>query len=340
MILLLFEVGLESTVSQMMQVGASSVLVAALGVAAPFALGWLVGAWLMPESSVYVHLFLGATLTATSVGITARVLEGHGPRAIPGSAGDPRRRGRGRRDGARHPGGGDRARGRRGQAPAPSRRRQVADPLVKATVFLAGFADCSARCFSRRLFPLAARLRSRGVLLAFGLSFCFLLSWLSDWMGLAPIVGAFAAGLLLEDTHYQEFVDRGERGLEDLVHPITSFLAPVFFVLMGIRTDLAVLLRAPRRWRSAGRWWWRRSIGKQACSLGVIGGGIDRLSVGIGMIPRGEVGLIFANVGLGLLLNGQPLVSTAEFSAVVVMVIVTTLMTPPLLTWSFGRRRG
>ena len=58
------------------------------------------------------------------------------------------------------------------------------------------------------------------------------------------------------------------------------------------------------------------------------------------MIPRGEVGLIFANVGRGLLLNGQPLVSTAEFSAVVVMVIATTLMTPPLLKWSFRRRRG
>jgi Kef-type K+ transport system membrane component KefB len=215
--------------------------------------------------------------------------------------------------------------------------RQVVDPLVKATVFLAGSLVLGAR-FSRRLFPLAARLRSRGVLLALGLSFCFLLSWLSDWMGLAPIVGAFAAGLLLEDTHYQEFVGRGERGLEDLVHPITSFLAPVFFVLMGIRTDLAVLFE-PQALALGAALVVAAVIGKQACSLGVIGGGIDRLSVGIGMIPRGEVGLIFANVGHGLQLNGQPVVSTAEFSAVVLMVIVTTLMTPPLLEWSFGRLR-
>jgi Kef-type K+ transport system membrane component KefB len=160
--------------------------------------------------------------------------------------------------------------------------------------------------------------------------------WISDWIGLAPIVGAFAAGLLLEDTHYQEFVERGERGLEDLVHPITSFLAPVFFVLMGIRTDLRALFE-PQSLALGAALIVAAVIGKQACSLGVLGRGIDRLSVGIGMIPRGEVGLIFANVGQGLRLNGQPVVSTAEFSAVVMMVIVTTLMTPPLLKWSFSR---
>ena len=74
-IVLLFEVGLESTVGQMLKVGLPSLLVATFGVAAPFALGWGVGAILLPEHSVYVHVFLGATLTATSVGITARVLQ-------------------------------------------------------------------------------------------------------------------------------------------------------------------------------------------------------------------------------------------------------------------------
>jgi Kef-type K+ transport system membrane component KefB len=74
-ILLLFQVGLESTVAEMMRVGLSSILVATLGVVGPFALGWGVGAWLIPSAGVYAHIFLGAALTATSVGITARVLK-------------------------------------------------------------------------------------------------------------------------------------------------------------------------------------------------------------------------------------------------------------------------
>jgi Kef-type K+ transport system membrane component KefB len=69
----------------------------------------------------------------------------------------------------------------------------------------------------------------------------------------------------------------------------------------------------------------------------VIGKGIDRLTVGLGMIPRGEVGLIFANIGLGLTVGGERLVDDATFSAIVVMVIVTTLVTPPALKWSLGR---
>jgi Kef-type K+ transport system membrane component KefB len=333
-LLLLFEVGLESTIQEMMKVGVSSVLVAALGVAAPFALGWLVGQWLLPASSVYVHVFLGATLSATSVGITARVMKDLGrsrsneARVILGAAVV------------------DDVMGlvilavvtglvaAANEAGALS-AWQVAGPLAKATVFLAASLAFGV-VVSRRLFPLAARLRSRGVLLAFGLSFCFLLSWLSDSVGLAPIVGAFAAGLILEDTHYQEFVDRGEGGLEQLVHPITTFLAPVFFVLMGIRTDLSALLQ-PQALALGAALVAAAVVGKQACSLGVLGRGINRLVVGIGMIPRGEVGLIFANVGRDLRLNGAPVVSAAEFSAVVVMVIVTTLMTPPLLKWSFQR---
>jgi Na+:H+ antiporter len=78
-------------------------------------------------------------------------------------------------------------------------------------------------------------------------------------------------------------------------------------------------------------------IGKQACSVGVLGKGIDRLSVGIGMIPRGEVGLIFANIGLTLNVGGERIIDQATFSAVVVMVIVSTMVTPPALKWSLNR---
>jgi Kef-type K+ transport system membrane component KefB len=79
-------------------------------------------------------------------------------------------------------------------------------------------------------------------------------------------------------------------------------------------------------------------IGKQACAIGAMGRRLDRLSVGIGMMPRGEVGLIFANIGLGLSLAGEPIVNQAIFSAVVIMVLVTTMATPPLLKWSLARR--
>jgi len=123
-----------------------------------------------------------------------------------------------------------------------------------------------------------------------------------------------------------------------LIRPISSFLVPIFFVLMGMRTDLRsfahtdVLVLAAAVTVAA-------VVGKQACALGVIGRGVDRLSVGIGMIPRGEVGLIFANIGLTLTVGGKRIVDQATFSALVVMVIVTTLATPPALRWSLARAR-
>ena len=175
------------------------------------------------------------------------------------------------------------------------------------------------------------------MLLALGLAFCFFLSWLAAAIGLASIVGAFAAGLILEDVHYRDFVDRGEHGLEELIHPISSFLVPIFFVLMGMRTDLRSFLH-PEMLGLAAALTVAAIIGKQACALGVLGRGIDRLTVGIGMIPRGEVGLIFANIGLTLSVGGTRIINQASFSAVVVMVIVTTLATPPALTWSLKRR--
>jgi Kef-type K+ transport system membrane component KefB len=334
-LILLFEVGLESTVGQMLKVGWTALRVAILGVAAPFALGWAVGAWLLPDHSVYVHAFLGATLCATSVGITARVLKDLG---------------RSQSDEARVILGaaviddvlglvvlavvtGVIAAADRGGALSIG---EVAWTVSKATGFLVG-ALVVGVWLSPRLFSLAAKLRARGVLLALGLALCFFLSWLADAIGLAPIVGAFAAGLVLEDLHYRRFVERGEPGLEELVHPVSAFLVPVFFVLMGMRTDLRSFLE-PGVLGLAAALTLAAILGKQACSLGVGGRGVDRLTVGLGMIPRGEVGLIFANIGLALTLGGKPVIDRATFSAVVVMVIVTTMVTPPALKWSLARR--
>ncbi|MEK6767607.1 MAG: cation:proton antiporter [Gemmatimonadota bacterium] len=335
-LILLFEVGLESTVAQMMKVGLSSLLVATLGVAAPFALGWGVGAWLLPDHSAYVHAFLGATLTATSVGITARVLQDLGrsqsteARIILGAAVI------------------DDVLGlvilavvtgviAAADAGGAMGFGEVGAIVGKAAVFLFGSLALGL-VVSPRLFSVASLLRARGVLLATGLAFCFLLSWLASAIGLAPIVGAFAAGLILEQVHYKDFTDRGEHGLEELIHPISSFLVPVFFVLMGMRTDLRSFAQ-PGVLGLAAALTAAAILGKQLCSAGVIGKGIDRLSVGIGMIPRGEVGLIFANIGIALVVQGQRIIDQATFSAVVVMVIVTTMVTPPALKWSMGRKR-
>jgi Kef-type K+ transport system membrane component KefB len=174
------------------------------------------------------------------------------------------------------------------------------------------------------------------VLLAAALSWCFFLAWLANAIGLAPIVGAFAAGLVLEAWHSQLFVERGEPALADLVHPISGFLVPVFFVVMGARADLRAFTE-PATMGLAAALTIAAIIGKQACSLAVLGRGIDRLSVGIGMVPRGEVGLIFANIGLSLSMKGERIIDAPTYSALVVMIVVTTMITPPALKWSLAR---
>jgi len=333
-LILLFEVGLESTVAQMLRVGVSSLVVATLGVVAPFLLGWSVSSWLLPEASIYLHVFIGATLCATSVGITARVLKDLGSsdsdeaRVILGAAVIDDVMGLVILSAVT----GLIVAADRGQAFTAG---TILGPLVKAIVFLAGSLTLGV-AVTPRLFSAASRMRAPGVLLATGLAFCFALSWLANAIELAPIVGAFAAGLILEQVHYRSFVDRGEHPLEALIHPIASFLVPIFFVLMGMRTDLRAFAQ-PGVPALAVALTLAAILGKQACSLGVIGKGVDRLTVGIGMIPRGEVGLIFANIGLGLSVGGEHIVDAASFSAIVAMVIVTTMVTPPALTWSLGR---
>jgi Kef-type K+ transport system membrane component KefB len=334
-IILLFEVGLESTVRDMLKVGLPSLLVAVLGVAAPFTLGWVAGALLLPDRSVYVHVFLGAMLTATSVGITARVLQDLGrsqsaeARVILGAAVI------------------DDVLGLvilavvGGIITSADQGDVLSGPdmaliLGEAAAFLFG-ALALGVYLSPRLFHLASRLRGRGVLLVTALVFCFTLAYLAALIGLAPIVGAYAAGLILEHAHFRDFVNRGEQQLENLVHPISAFLVPIFFVIMGMRVDHTAFARVDVLGLAAVLTV-AAIVGKQACSLGALGRRLDALSIGIGMIPRGEVGLIFANIGLGLSIAGQPIVDPNIFSAVVIMVVVTTMVTPPTLKWSLARR--
>lgn len=105
---------------------------------------------------------------------------------------------------------------------------------------------------------------------------------------------------------------------------------------MGMRVDLSAFMR-PEILGLAGLLTVAAVLGKQACALGALGTKLDWLSIGIGMIPRGEVGLIFANIGLTLVVRGEHIIDSATFSAVVIMVMLTTLITPPALKWSLAR---
>jgi len=333
-VLLLFEVGMESNVKEMLSVGASSLLVACLGVVAPFFLGWGVSTWLLPAEEGLVHVFIGATLAATSVGITARVLTDLGKvstreaKIILGAAVI------------------DDVLGLvilavvSGIIAAANTGGSLATAdvlviVVKATAFLVG-AIVIGSWLSPRFFRLASKLRIRGLLLSLSLAFCFFLAYLANMIELAPIVGAFAAGLVLDEVHYRDFLDRGDHTVEELIHPINTFLVPVFFVLMGVKVDLSTFGQVEVLGFAA-----LLSIaaiaGKMICAFGVLEKGLDRLSVAVGMVPRGEVGLIFAGIGAALVLHGKAVISGTVFSAVVIMVIVTTLITPPLLKITLAR---
>jgi Kef-type K+ transport system membrane component KefB len=339
-IILLFEVGLESTVKGMMQVGTSSFLVAFLGVIAPFLLGFGISWFFIKEiprelsaivpdgfSLNYVHMFIGAILCATSVGITARVfkdlkkLQMKEAQIILGAAVI------------------DDVLGLivlavvSGIITAAESGQPMAVGsiirLVAMAVFFLGGALTIGTFMIPRILKQLSRLRTGGVMLISALLFAFALSYLADVVGLAPIVGAFAAGLILEEVHFGSF--REDIRLEQLIRPVSTFLVPIFFVLMGIQVHLETFAN-PAVFGIAAGLTLAAIAGKQACALGVLEKKLDRWTVGVGMIPRGEVGLIFVNMGRDL-----KVLNDATLSAAVIMVIITTLITPPLLKYTMAR---
>jgi Kef-type K+ transport system membrane component KefB len=334
-ILLLLEVGLESTPREMMAVGVPATVVAVVGVVVPMALGFAVGELMLPGESWMAHAFLGAMLAATSVGITARVLQEAGAtrrasaRIILGAAviddvlglvvlaivaGVIRA-------------------ASEGTTLAPS---GIAAIVLKALVFLVG-AILVGSFASPRLFRHALALRSTGVVQALALALCFTLAWLASQAGLAPIVGAFAAGLVMEDVHFEDHLKRGERPLHESLRALTGLLVPVFFVRMGMLVHVESFVK-PGVISFAVLITLAAMIGKWACGLATPKG-VSRTTVGLGMMPRGEVGLIFAGIGATLALEGRPVVSPETYAAAVLMVVVTTMATPPLLLWSLKREK-
>ena len=327
-ILLLFMVGLESSVHEMKEVGGSASGVALLGVIAPFILGYFTAILLLPEGTdPNVPIFIGATLCATSIGITARVFKDMGKLGL------------------------SEAKIVLGAAVLDDVLGLIVLAIVtgivtsgtvevstigliflKAAAFLGAVLFFGIKLLKKNI-AFFAKLDQSNVKLLYPFGLLMILAWLSDLIGLATIVGAFAAGLIIEEEHFwaDQASHQGEHSVESIIAPIEGIFAPVFFVLMGMQVDVStflnmnVLLIGLALTAVA-------IISKVGASLAVKKGN-SKLIIGFGMIPRGEVGLIFASIGksIGILDNNL-------FSIIIIVVLLTTLVTPPLLKWAIERK--
>lgn len=321
--LLLFEIGLESDLSSFLRVGTTAALVATIGVTAPFLLGYLLG--LALHLSHVQAVFIGATLTATSIAISARTLAELGRlhtvegQIILGAA--------------------------------------VIDDILGLIVlsvviglatsgtvswsqvgWTAGLAVsllAAAMLIGVRYAHMFGRLlglmRARGSLIVAAVTFALTLGYLAGLLHIAPLVGAFAAGLVLARTEHHAHIG-------EAIKPVADVFVPIFFVLVGMAVDLRLLNPMQPENRPvlllAGGLVIVAILGKLVAGLGVMGKKTDPWMVGIGMLPRGEVGLIFAGTGLS-----QRIIGEGEYGAILLVVALTTFVAPILLKWR-GRNAG
>jgi len=353
-IILLFRTGLESNLREMKSIGMKAVLVAIVGVILPFVGGYFASKLLIPGLEGNAYLFIGATLTATSVGITARVFKDLNVLAtkeaqiVLGAAVFDDILGllilavvSGIVSGGHVSVG------------------EVAWISAKAFIFLV-VTIALGQLLAKRIGRLFSKILSGiGMKMALALLFCGVYSYGAAVLaGLAPIVGAFAAGLVLDPTHFEDFVAPALAGklrtwterlkindpeiaaikkemteeakheehmhVENLIEQIGWFFMPIFFVYTGMQVNLETFLN-PKVLGIGLAITAVAFVGKIATGW-VVGRGLNHAMIGFGMIPRGEVGLIFANVGKQL-----GVVSDETFSIVVIMVILSTLLTPPIL---------
>jgi Kef-type K+ transport system membrane component KefB len=320
-IILLFEIGLESDLKELIRVGPQAAIVAVVGVVVPFVAG-TAGLMTIFGVAPIPAIFAGAALTATSIGITAKVLaelqklsstEGQ---IIIGAAVL------------------DDVLGIIVLAVVASLAKtgeiEIANVLylvVGAAVFLVG-SIYIGRLLSPYFVAVVNQLRTRGQVLISSLIFAFLLAYIAAAIQLEAILGAFAAGLILAETSKH-------KELEEQISPIADMLVPIFFITVGARTDISVLNPLDPHNRPgliiAAFLVVVAIVGKLVTGLVIFGQpGINRLAVGIGMVPRGEVGLVFAGVGAA-----SGVLSESLDAAIIVMVIFTTFLAPPLLRLVF-----
>ncbi|KPQ34765.1 MAG: sodium/proton antiporter NhaS3, CPA2 family [Phormidesmis priestleyi Ana] len=316
-IVLLFEIGLESDLRELSKVGSQAAIVAVVGVAAPFLLG-TVGLVMLFHSPVIPAIFAGAALTATSIGITSKVLSELGHlkstegQIIVGAAVI------------------DDVLGIIVLAVVASLAKtgevdllNVVYLILSASGFLLG-SIFLGKFFNQSFVAIADKLQTRGALLIPAITFAFVMAFLANVIHLEAILGAFAAGLVLDETDKRKELDQQ-------VMPVADLLVPIFFVTVGAKADLGVLNPAIAENRAglviAAFLITVAIVGKVVTGWAVFGKpGINRLAIGVGMIPRGEVGLVFAGIGSASGVLDKPLEA-----AIIMMVILTTFLAPPLL---------
>jgi Kef-type K+ transport system membrane component KefB len=323
-IILLFEIGLESDLRQFRQVGIQAVVVACVGVVVPFAAG-TVGLMAIFHVAAIPAIFAGAALTATSIGITSKVLAEIGQlkstegQIIVGAAVI------------------DDVLGIIVLAVVASLAKtgkvdvsNVLYLIISATVFLVGAVLLSG-LFDRGFVAIVESLKTRGSVVIPAFILAFFMAFLSNAIHLEAILGAFAAGLVLDKTDVRNELD-------ELVKPVADLLVPIFFVTVGARADLGVLNPAIPDNRAglaiAIFLIFVAITGKLITGWVVFGQpNINRWAIGVGMIPRGEVGLVFAGIGAASGAIDKPLEV-----AIILMVIVTTFLAPPFLRIAFDRQ--
>ncbi|UCB55408.1 MAG: cation:proton antiporter [Thiotrichales bacterium] len=325
-IFLLFLVGLDTSIDEMRRVGPDSGRVAIVGVLFPFLLGLLASVLLIEDVKFHTSLFLGATLVATSVGISAMVLQemkmqqSETARIILGAAVF------------------DDVLGLLMLAIVSGivvtgsvNLFNILMIVVMATLFLLA-AIYLGPFFIRFIVRLFRRLDLIEAKMFVSYLFVMVLAWLANLSGLATIIGAFTAGLILHDAYFDSWNNDRKCPIciKDLIMPLEVILVPIFFVLMGIQVKLETLLQPDVMLLAAGLLV-AAIVGKVVAGFGAFGGS-NRWAIGVGMMPRGEVGLIFAAIGKSL-----GVLDDALFSAVVLMVVVTTLLSPPLLKYCLRR---
>ena len=318
-LVLLFAIGLETELASLVRVGREATTVAVAGVVVPFALGYVAARSL--GVAQIPALVCGAALCATSVGISARVLSELGwldrveGKVVLGAAviddiigliilavvaaivaGTPL------------------------TLVSMGRIAGVAVAFVAAAVLV-------GKLVARPVFAVVERIQAAGALGVFGLSFAFGMAWLAERSGSAMIVGSFAAGLVLHDVPQRQAIEKATT-------TIGHFFVPIFFAAVGAAVDVRALAQGQSL-----------AIGAALIVCGVVGKLVagfapwwfagNKLLIGVAMIPRGEVGLIFAQMGLA-----AGAISAGEYGALMLMVLATTFVTPPLLARISGRAQG
>ncbi|MGB9876339.1 MAG: cation:proton antiporter [bacterium] len=314
-VLLLFEIGLAMDVDELKKAGIASIWVGTVGVLLPFFLGWLISLAFGYRS--LEALFIGGTLTATSVGITARVLQERGwlrskeANIILGAAVL------------------DDVLALMVLSILTSiEQGNISSSLLLRSFVIAllffGFALGIGPRITPHLMWILVNLRTRGALYAGVIAFLLLLSLLSQIAGLAPIVGAFTCGLLLSRSEQRLHIERG-------ITPLADFLTPFFFVIMGAKMKLGAfsissLLFILVIFTIA-------FLGKIIAGLSTPGKRLRKWIIGVGMVPRGEVGLVLASYSLS-----HRILSYCDYSLLVLVIMLTTIIAPLILHLSLSER--